>query len=244
MLLRSRDALRRLVRVSAGCMRRRATGTAIGSRWRTGMDSDRIGRRVKWQAAALAVVLAADGFVAYAFGAPAWLAVLYLLLGVALAGGRVWLARRRAAGREPAEPAPQPPPAPEPRRAIGYALVDAPANGQLAAQVNAIEACCRDRDLTLVSLVHDVERDTGSDARPSLIWALEQLAERTAHVLVTPRLRDLARNVAGLPPLLRWFDERDRRLIAIDLDVDTATEEGRLAGAAGAGVGGRGAQAL
>jgi DNA invertase Pin-like site-specific DNA recombinase len=207
------------------------------------MDSNRsqgLGRRVRWQAAAIAVVVAADGLVAYAFGGPAWLAVLYVLLAAAVAGGRLWLARRgpiRAPTPAPEAPlAPQPPKAP--RRAIAYALTDAPGNGQPGAHVEAIEACCDERGLTLVALVHDVERDNGANARPSLAWALEQLAEGKADALVVPRLRDLARNVANLPPLLSWFDQHERRLIAIDLGVDTATEAGRLAASAVAGVGG------
>jgi DNA invertase Pin-like site-specific DNA recombinase len=44
--------------------------------------------------------------------------------------------------------------------------------------------------------------------------------------------------VANLPPLLRWFTEPERTLVAIDLRLDTATEAGRLAAFALAGVGG------
>jgi len=204
------------------------------------MDASRSrcpGRRVRWQAAVIAVIFAADGLVAYALGGPAWLAVGYVLLGSALACARLWLARERPAPVGPA-PAPDPRPLRAPRRAIGYVLIDAPANGHLEAQVKVIEACCGERDLALVAVVHDVERDKDPHARPSLVWALEQLAQGQADALVISRLRDLARNVANLPPLLSWFDERERRLIAIDLNVDTATEAGRLAVSAVAGVGG------
>ena len=52
------------------------------------------------------------------------------------------------------------------------------------------------------------------------------------------RLRDLSSNVAKLSPLLRWFMAGGRELVAIDLELDTSTEAGRLAAEAIAGVGG------
>ena len=39
-------------------------------------------------------------------------------------------------------------------------------------------------------------------------------------------------------PLLRWFDSGQRTLIALDLELDTSTEAGRLAALAIVGVGG------
>ena len=57
-------------------------------------------------------------------------------------------------------------------------------------------------------------------------------------MLVVARLRDLSSNVANLAPLLRWFDSERRALIALDLELDTSTEAGRLAAVAIAGVGG------
>jgi len=204
------------------------------------------GRRVWWQAAAIGTVVTADGLVAYALGAPAWLALLYLVLGPVLAAGRVRLARRSSSlplplpspSPSPALPAPPALPTPAPLRAIGYAVLDRPDNGELAEHTKAIKACCEQRGLALASIVHDVSPDASSNARPSLVWTLEQLAEGNADVLVVPRLRDLSRNVANLSPLLSWFGEENRRLIAIDLSLDTGTEEGRLAATAVAGVGG------
>jgi DNA invertase Pin-like site-specific DNA recombinase len=198
----------------------------------------RVDRKVLVQALALAVLVIADGAIATALGAPLWLALLYLGLGVGVGAGRIELAHRTA-------PQPLPQPAPQPRleaaaapRAIGYARVVNHRNGELAAHVKAIKACCEERGLALVASVHDMEADGNPNAHPSLVWALEQLAEGKAEVLVVPRLRDLSRNVANLPPLLSWFTEEHRRLIAIDLALDTDTEEGRLAAAAVAGVGG------
>ena len=107
------------------------------------------------------------------------------------------------------------------RRAIGYACVAFAADGELSTRSDAITACCRDRGLYLTRVVHDIETSGG----PSLAWALEQLADDDADTLVVARLRDLAQ----LAPLLEWFDEQGRTLIAVDVGLDTSTETGRLA---------------
>jgi DNA invertase Pin-like site-specific DNA recombinase len=193
-------------------------------------------RRIRLQATALLIIVAADGVVASLLGAPAWIAVLYVLLGCLLAVTRLRLGRSRGRSQPapasvfeaPAEPAP---------RAIGYVCIPSAANGQLAEQSGAIESACRERGLALASVVHDVDV-AGSDHRPALAWALEQLAAQKAEVLVVWRLRDLSSNVANLAPLLRWFDSEHRTLIALDLDLDTSTEAGRLAAVAIVGVGG------
>ena len=266
-------------------------------------DQTGLSRRVLIQAAGLAVLVSADGIVAYLFGAPLWIPLLYMALGPLLAYVRVRLARRgaaaidapaaapipapapppppaaagagaralvfvdgrvdgdlraqrarigaaaaaidaSAAARIPAPAPPPPPPAPAPApaaaaaRALGYVFVDGRVDGDLRAQRARIGACCRTRGLALKTVVHDAELPGNSQARPSLAWALEQIAGGKADVLVVSRLRDLSANVANLPPLLSWFDSRERRLIAVDLDLDTATEAGRLAATAVAGVGG------
>jgi DNA invertase Pin-like site-specific DNA recombinase len=202
-------------------------------------ESERPGvsRAVRIQAAALAIVLPADGLIAVALGAPTWIAVLYLALGLGLAALRIRLARPRPA---PPAAAPVEEPAATPEhvdRAIGYLCVPTAANGDLREQTAIIAEHC-DRDgLTLQSVVHDVEC-AGRDQRPSLAWALEQLAAEKAETLVVARLRDLSSNVANLAPLLSWFESDRRRLVAIDLELDTSTEAGRLAARAIAGVGG------
>jgi DNA invertase Pin-like site-specific DNA recombinase len=196
-------------------------------------------RRPAVQAVAIAAVLIADGAVATALGAPAWLAFLYIGVGVAAGAGRMELARRTSPPPL-AEPVPQPelPRGAEQQRAIGYACLTTHRHGEPAAHTAAIRSCCEERGLTLISAVHDVDPDGSSNSRPSLVWALKQLAEREADVLVVLRLRDLSRNVANLTPLLRWFNDEGRRLIAIDPDLDTGTEAGRLAASALAGVAG------
>jgi DNA invertase Pin-like site-specific DNA recombinase len=201
-----------------------------------GTDGAGLTRRVRLQATALAIIVPADGVIAYLLGAPAWIAVLYVALGLGLA----WL-RIRLAPRPPA----QPPavaqtfeaPADAARRAIGYVCVPSASNGELRDQSEALTARCAEQGLALTAIVHDVDA-VGSDHRPALAWALEQLAGERAEVLIVFRLRDLSSNVANLAPLLRWFESERRTLIALDLQLDTSTEAGRLAADAIVGVGG------
>jgi DNA invertase Pin-like site-specific DNA recombinase len=210
------------------------------------MDGSRSGvsRRARLQALALAVVLPADGLAAYLLGAPAWIALLYLALGIVLAALRLHFGRVRAVVPAPqsleaiAATEPEPEPEPEPvDRAIGYVCVPSAANGDLREQTALVTSFCAEHGLQLQSVVHDVECPP-RDQRPSLAWALEQLAAEKAETLVVARLRDLSGNVANLAPLLSWFNSERRRLIAIDLQLDTSTEAGRLAAGAVAGVGG------
>jgi DNA invertase Pin-like site-specific DNA recombinase len=195
---------------------------------------------VRLQATAIAVVLPAYGVAAALLGAPAWFALLYLALGIGLAVLRVRLGRDlQTSETTPAEAAP-PAEDPEPAtvdRAIAYLCLPSASNGDLREQTAAVTAFCADQGLDLQSVVHDVEC-APRDHRPSLAWALEQLAAEKAETLVVARLRDLSSNVANLAPLLSWFNSERRRLIAIDLQLDTSTEAGRFAAGAVAGVGG------
>jgi DNA invertase Pin-like site-specific DNA recombinase len=124
------------------------------------------------------------------------------------------------------------------RRALGYVLRprdDAPE--QLAPQTQAIAAWCTANGVRLTDVVHDVAAPGEQRARPSLQWALAQVAERKADTLVVARLGDLSGSVASLSPLLGWFMDGERVLIALDLGLDTSTPAGRLAAEAVAGVG-------
>jgi DNA invertase Pin-like site-specific DNA recombinase len=74
--------------------------------------------------------------------------------------------------------------------------------------------------------------------RPGLTYALERLESGEFDCLVVPRLDRLTRSAANLGSLIRLLDEREARLIVVDIDLDTATEEGRLAADALVKVGG------
>jgi hypothetical protein len=132
----------------------------------------------------------------------------------------------------------------EARRAIGYMCSTSHVDGELAQRTADIRRVCEERGLVLARIVHDVDPE-GRDVRPRLVWALEQLAERRAGVLVLTHLRDLSANPANLRPLLTWFGHEHRTLIALEPHVDTSTESGRLVALANARVrdGGRSAVA-
>ena len=139
-------------------------------------------------------------------------------------------------------------PTPAPRtgagaqRAVGYASVSAAddqTNAELKVQVRLIQEACQRRGLTLVKIVRDVESHASSDLRrPGLTYALDRLAARDASCLVVSGLERLTRTAANLGALLGWLTESDARLIVIDLDLDTGTEEGQLGARALATVGG------
>jgi DNA invertase Pin-like site-specific DNA recombinase len=126
------------------------------------------------------------------------------------------------------------------RLTLGYVRVARDNNdNELETQSEAIRGWCAENGTTLTTIVHDVEMQPGhAGTHPALDWALEQIAAGEAHTLVTTTLRHLSPSVSNLPPLLRWFTEPERTLVAIDLRLDTATEAGRLAAFALAGVGG------
>jgi hypothetical protein len=99
--------------------------------------------------------------------------------------------------------------------------------GEIAGERDAIRAWCAEQGLPVATVVHDA-----GPSRASLAWALEQIAGGDAGTLVLARLRDLAAELDQLGALLRWFAEPGRRLVALDVGVDTETEVGRLAAAA------------
>ena len=190
---------------------------------------------------------------------PSWLDLAFVAVGSAMAVDRVRLGRRadpadHRPAREPvaslAAAAPAEPEAhaeldedlAEPANslpALGYTCVSSdPDDGALTGDTDEITAWCAEAGMTLTKVVHDVEGQTGErSGGPALQWALGQLAKGEAGTLVVARLRNLSPTVADLPPLLRWFNAPERRLVAIDLELDTAHEAGRLAAAALAGVG-------
>jgi DNA invertase Pin-like site-specific DNA recombinase len=123
--------------------------------------------------------------------------------------------------------------------ALGYVLVSRSANEELEEAGEAIRTACAARRLTLRRIARDAEAAAGDvQARPALSWILDQLAEDEAQTLVVARLGDLTDTAAGLPELFHWLSSRHRRLIALDVQLDTATEAGWLTAGALAEVGG------
>ena len=207
-----------------------------------------VGLWVWIQTGALFTLLTGEGVAVFLLGGPLWLTIVYGLLGIAFAIGRVRLALRFPVS-DPApdaalEPAPAPAAVAQPgareRRAVGYVRVLRDALGSdLAEYSAAIRAWSDAHGLELLAIVHDVESDArDAGTQPGLRGLLERVSAREADTLVVARLTHLSSSLANLPPLLRWFSDDRRSLVAIDLQVDTATEAGRLAASALACVGG------
>ena len=90
----------------------------------------------------------------------------------------------------------------------------------------AIEATCEDSAWNLLEIVCDRENGRTLD-RPGLSYALEQIADGRAHGLVVSDLQRLSRSPNDLAVLIAWFGDADATLIALDLDLDTSTPQGR-----------------
>jgi DNA invertase Pin-like site-specific DNA recombinase/peptidoglycan hydrolase-like protein with peptidoglycan-binding domain len=117
-------------------------------------------------------------------------------------------------------------------RAVGYVSVPK-ANGgdaaEMEGQADAIQRLCERRGWELLHVVRDVENGhaKGLD-RPGLLYALERIAEDEASCLVVSELGRLSRNAADLGRIVEWCEERDARLVAIDMRLDTGSATGRL----------------
>jgi DNA invertase Pin-like site-specific DNA recombinase len=117
-------------------------------------------------------------------------------------------------------------------RAVGYVSVRQ-ANGSeselLENQAEAIHRFCERRGWELLHVVRDVENGHPKGLeRPGLLYALERIAKGEASCLVVSELERLSRSAADLGRIVEWVDERDARLVAIDLRLDTGSAQGRL----------------
>jgi DNA invertase Pin-like site-specific DNA recombinase len=90
----------------------------------------------------------------------------------------------------------------------------------------AIEATCEDSAWDLLEIVCDRENGRTLD-RPGLSYALDRIAEGRASGLVVSELQRLSRSPHELVALMAWFRDADATLVALDLDLDTSTPQGR-----------------
>ena len=107
---------------------------------------------------------------------------------------------------------------------IGYVTADPDANAEQEAFM-AIETACDQAGWRLDDIVRD--QDTGRMVgRAGLTRALERIAAGEARGLVVADARRLVRSLADLGALLEWFRDAEAVLVALDLDLDTATIHG------------------
>jgi DNA invertase Pin-like site-specific DNA recombinase len=125
-------------------------------------------------------------------------------------------------------------------RALGYASVPADAGGkELAAQNRAIQRAAGGLGLELVEVVREREPKTGKALdRAGLSYLIERLATGDASCIVVTGLERLSRSVAELGTIVQWLERNSVRLVAVDLDLDTASPSGQTTARALASVGG------
>jgi DNA invertase Pin-like site-specific DNA recombinase len=197
--------------------------------------------RGRINAVALLGILTGEAVGIVALGAPGWLGVLAVTgIVIAIRSMRVG-ARPAPRGKLDSSSVPAVVPSPERRdgRAVGYVRVARDGLGaELAAHSTAIRAWSVEHGVQVVAIVHDVEPAAGDNgARPALCGLLERMAADGTETLVVAELAHASSIAAKLPPLLRWFSANNKRLVAIDLGLDTATEAGRQVAVALASVG-------
>ena len=177
---------------------------------------------------------------------------LALLLGTMLGGFAVRARMQRTPAPAPAPAAPaqslvavQPPVAVKPPergtvtnggprgqiRVVGYVSIPKAESDRnsLDSQASAIEELCRKRGWELLHVVRDVENGHPKGLeRPGLQYALDRLAEGEASCLIVSELERLSRSAADLGQIVEWLVQRDYRLMAIDMRLDTGSPAGQL----------------
>jgi DNA invertase Pin-like site-specific DNA recombinase len=143
---------------------------------------------------------------------------------------------------DPPETVATPPvPAPAVVKAFGYASVPLDGNPatELDEQKRAIEASAARLGIQLVEVVRERESKDGKALeRAGLSYLIERVAMGDATCVVVAGLDRLSRVVTELGTIVQWLDQNEVRLIALDLQLDTATSAGRTTARALASVGG------
>jgi peptidoglycan hydrolase-like protein with peptidoglycan-binding domain/DNA invertase Pin-like site-specific DNA recombinase len=116
-------------------------------------------------------------------------------------------------------------------RAFGYASVpDSHSLEELSEQTAAILALCDERGWHLRGILRDVtQAELPGLHRPDLGHLLGHLAADEGSCLVVAQLGRLSSSAAELSRVLGWLKEQGIRLVAVDVQMDTATGAGRLA---------------
>jgi DNA invertase Pin-like site-specific DNA recombinase len=149
-------------------------------------------------------------------------------------------AEPRPAERLPAK-TPKAAPASEAVRAVGYASAngEGKSTAELDAQKRAIDRCAERLNLELVEVVREREPGKGKALdRAGLSYLIERIAAGDASCLVVTGLDRLSRSVAELGTIVQWLERNGVRLVAVDLDLDTANPAGRATAHALASVAG------
>jgi DNA invertase Pin-like site-specific DNA recombinase len=124
-------------------------------------------------------------------------------------------------------------------RALGYVSVPARPELQSAefdAQLEAIDRYCDDHGWELVEAVRDVDTAAGDLERQGLLYALDKIGRGEASCLIVSELGRVSGSAADLGGVLDRLERSHGRLVALDIGLDTASPEGRVAARALASV--------
>ena len=116
--------------------------------------------------------------------------------------------------------------------AVGYVTADRGprANLDVRRQISSMDAVCERRGWRLVEVARDVGDVPGTALdRPGLNYALERLRSGERFCLIVSELRRLGGSASELGAVLGWMRERGLRLVAVDVQLDTAAADGRIA---------------
>jgi DNA invertase Pin-like site-specific DNA recombinase len=118
------------------------------------------------------------------------------------------------------------------KRYVAYERVStdeqAASGAGLAAQTHALTRAFEYEGWELVERVRDEGESASTMDRPGLRRALELVATREADGIVVAKLDRLTRSVVDFGELLEWLKEADAALVALDLQLDTASPTGAL----------------
>lgn len=123
--------------------------------------------------------------------------------------------------------------------ALGYVSVPPHTDLQSVefdSQLDAIDTYCDERGWDLVEVVRDVDNGARHLERQGLLYALEKIGRGEASCIIVSELGRLSDSAAGLGGVLDRLERSDGRLVALDLDLDTASPEGQVAAQALASV--------
>jgi peptidoglycan hydrolase-like protein with peptidoglycan-binding domain/DNA invertase Pin-like site-specific DNA recombinase len=124
-------------------------------------------------------------------------------------------------------------------RALGYVSVPARPELQSAefdTQLDAIDRYCDDHGWELVEVVRDVDTGTGDLERQGLLYALDKIGRGEASCIIVSELGRVSGSAADLGGVLDRLERSGGRLVALDIGLDTASPEGRVAAQALASV--------
>lgn len=117
-------------------------------------------------------------------------------------------------------------------KVIGYTRVSTAEQAKdgwtLAQQCKAIEAECERRGWELVEVIEDAGYTGTNDDRPGLQRALDMLKRRQARAIVVARLDRLARSTQHLCDYISRCKKEKWSMVALDVDLDTTTANGRF----------------